>query len=207
MLLRMTRRHMAHIRRTGLGEKAGTVLVDWLNHTGSYRRKKRTPAHRRIERLLDSIHFLMSGLWNHGPSQLTHASDEVVFESVQKQLSRYRMYPQIDGRKTGNLGMRTVLVPSPSDEAKAVWIVTWLGDRALLWAVRRCRRCGRWFYARKPRHFFDTTNCRVAHAQSTPGFRRQRAERVRRKRLEERDKDGRFFGQFGRQQSKGKGRR
>lgn len=205
-MLRMTTKRMAQQKRTVPGEKAGIALVDWLNQAGSYRGKKRTSAHKRISKLLDNLRLLMHGVWHRGPSTLTGESDDALLDDVQKQLSRYRMYPQIDERKTGNLGMRTVWTPGPSEEAKAVWIITWLGDRALLWAVRRCRRCGQWFYARRPKHFFHSTNCRVAYAQSTPLFRRQRAERVRRRRLLEREQGERFFRQLGTHQSKGKGK-
>lgn len=200
----MTANRMAHSRRAVVGEQAGKTLVDWLNHTGDYRGTKHAAAHKRIEQLLDNLHFLMSGAWWNKAAAPDELDDEV-FDRVQKQLSRYHMYPQIDPRRTGSLGMRTVWTSGPGDEAKVVRIITWLGDRALLWAVRRCRRCGRWFYARKQKHFFDSTKCRVAHAQSTPQFRRQRAERVRRKREEERKQDETFI-LIGRQQPERRGK-
>src|SRR5215467_14487 len=103
------------------GANAGQVLIDWLNCEGDYRNRKRTPAHRRIELLLREWHSLVSR-----PESYWNEQEFDQLEALQRKFSRYQMTPQIDATRMGSLGMRFTWNPGPSDEAKAVLIITWL---------------------------------------------------------------------------------
>ena len=173
------------------GKKAGQVLVDWLNCEGSYGGTKGTSAHHRIESFLEEWRSLAS-------LPVTHWGEEEgqKFEELQRKLSRYRMSPQIDSNRMGSLGMRFTWNAGPSDEAKAVLVITWLGERGLLWRIRRCGHgdistllaklkplgiptvadrnkkpacCGKWFYARRrDQKFCGSPVCRQrAYASKT----------------------------------------
>ena len=138
-------------------------------------------------------------------------------EALQEEFSRFRMTPQIDTKRMGNLGMRFTWNPGPSDEAKAVLVITLLGERGLLWRVRRCAGgsveavlaelggktvCGRWFYARRQDERFCSLLCRqrsYARKTKTPAARSKRAAYMRSYRAIQHKKDERGFAQFGRQ--------
>src|SRR5215470_15475190 len=105
----MTSKRHLRARVRGSGIAAGSVLVDWLNCEGSYRGKKRTLAHRRIEEFLSEWHSLASVPKSHWQNE-----DWSRLSELQKRLSRYRMSPQIDEKRMGNSGMRFVWNPGPS---------------------------------------------------------------------------------------------
>jgi len=184
--------------RYAQGEAAGKLLADWLNGEGLYRRRhKRTPAHQRIESLIDQLHSLMRGGW-----RIWEQMDSALFAEVQRKLSRYRMSPQIDPGKAGSLGMRFVWNPGASDEAKAVRLIVWLGERALLWKVRRCLKCKRWFYSRRQDNRFHSLACRLGWHQSTPAVKAKRAAAARERRADDKREERRFVEHLGRQQPK-----
>lgn len=216
----MTTKRKLRAERHIWGANAGQVLIDWLNCEGDYRRRKRTLAHRRIERLLREWHSLASR-----PPSYWDEQEWDRMEALQRKFSRYQMTPQIDAKRMGSLGMRFTWNPGPSDEAKAVLVITLLGERGLLWRVRRCAGggveavlaeltgktlCGRWFYARRQDERFCSLGCRqrsYAHKTKTPAARSKRATYMRSYRSAQREKDERIFAQSGRQRPNRRGKR
>jgi hypothetical protein len=216
----MTTKRKLRVKRHIWGANAGQALTDWLNCEGDYRRRKRTPAHRRIEGLLREWHSLVSR-----PASYWNEQEFDQLEALQRKFSRYQMTPQIDEKRMGSLGMRFTWNPGSSDEAKAVLVITLLGERGLLWRVRRCAGggveavlaelggktlCGRWFYARRQDERFCSLRCRqrsYARKTKTPAGRSKRAAYMRSYRADLRDQDERGFAQFGRQRPNRRGKR
>ncbi len=212
----MTTKRKLRMERHTWGANAGQALIDWLNCGGDYRDRKRTLAHRRIEGLLREWHSLVSR-----PVSYWDEQEWDRLEALQREFSRYKMTPQIDTKRMGNLGMRFTWNPGPSDESRAVLVITLLGERGLLWRVRRCARggleavfaelagkpsgktvCGRWFYARRQDERFCSLLCRqrsYARKTKNPVARAKRAAYMQSYRATQREKDERVFAQFGRQ--------
>ena len=183
------------------------MLIDWLNCEGEYRNRKRGPAHHRIETFLNEWRYL----WHAGSHWGAEQWDS--FEEVQKKLSRYKMSPQIDKKRMDKRGMRIVWDAGPTEEAKVMQVITWLGERALLWRVKRCHYqsledliaesegkkpapvcCEKWFYARRTdQEYCGSPVCRqrvYASKKKSPEDKAKRAAYMRkyRKILRERDK-------------------
>jgi hypothetical protein len=203
----MTHKRSLRKRVHALGSEAGRALVEWLNREGSYRGTKRTAAHRRIEGLFDEWRFL-----TRLPVSYWGSEEWRRFNDLQRNLGHYRMSPQIDAKRMSGSGMRFVWNPGSSKEAKAVLIMTWLGERALLWRVRRCGHgtvstslrtlgglkpeCGKWFYARRKDQQFCSPACRrrsYAPKARTPEGRAKRAAYMRKRRAAQRESEDSFF--------------
>jgi hypothetical protein len=194
------------------GEKAGQVLVDWLNCEGTYKADKHGSARRRIEALLNEWRSIARV-----PGRYWSAEEWDKLSELQRKLSRYRMTPQIDSKRMDHRGMRFTWNPGPSDEAKVILVITWLGERALLWRVKRCGPndmsallatldgekpacCGKWFYSRrKDQKFCGSRLCRQRVYESkkkTPEHRAKRTKYMRAYRASQRARDEAFFVKF-----------
>lgn len=160
------------------GELDAERLVDWLNE------KQRTPAHRRIERLLGAIQAVLVEF----PSP---AKPTLKFNALQKELAHYRFHPRLAAwsrtSKHGKAHHRAQFGwHSMNPVGWAVLAIMELGREDLLWRVKRCVKlgCGRWFYARFTHQNFHSTECQQAHYKSSPEWREHRRQYARRYRRE-----------------------
>jgi hypothetical protein len=211
----MTAKRRLQRERLAQGASVGRRLMDWLNApSAALARNRATEDHRRITRLLDNL-ILLGGMGQFDLGGWEGALDSAAREHAisKNELDRYRQAIK-DIRKTLSLYQFHLVVesldPGRKGDVKFAWYtgrrdgprvmlaLMWLAERELLWRVRRCDKCRRWFYARRKDSRFDTLACRLAWHQSTPETRRKRAAAARERRARERERAERFASQLGR---------
>jgi hypothetical protein len=198
------------LQREYAGELLAKPLLVWLN------RRRRGPDHLRIERLLANLasirRFYGEGALNAGddasaaigpafegltwqirdlPAAVVSREFARARREARKELSHHRMWPDLDYftsptvRSKGsqlmfrwNCGNR--------EASEAVLQIGLLGQERLLWRVRQCVKCRRWFYARFKHQRFCSTPCQQSHYRESPEWRdgrRRYMQRYRRDNL------------------------
>jgi hypothetical protein len=200
------RSHM--LQREYAGERLSAPLLEWLNL------KRRTSAHRRIERLLVNLALVrrffgereqadtdkslparrpyLSGLsWS-----VTDFPDVMVSRQfahsraeARKELSRHRAWPDLGTvtNPTGHWkGSRLEFHWNCGNDpaSEAVLQIVLLGREGTLWRVRRCLKCGLWFYAKFHHQKFCRTACQQEHYKKSPEWREVRRKYMQRYRRE-----------------------
>jgi hypothetical protein len=200
------RRHV--LQREYAGELLSKPLLEWLN------RKRRKADRRRIERLLENLaavrRFYGEGTLTAAGNDLTATHPAFVGASwpirglpadvvspdfarglreAREELSRHHMWPDLDyitgtaaSSKGSKLNFRWNCGNKPASEA--VLQIVLLGQEGLLWRVRQCSRCHRWFFARFKHQNFCRTTCQQEHYKHSPEWRegrRKYMQRYRRK--------------------------
>jgi hypothetical protein len=109
--------------------------------------------------------------------------------SINRRLSRYRLYPEVwfgalDNPSSWQVSWR----PSrqqrgPSQvvdsESAAVGLLLNLARQGVVHRVRECLNCGRWFFARFEHSKFCQRKCQLKHYQSDPKWKTHRREWMR----------------------------
>jgi hypothetical protein len=184
--------HMLH--REYAGEQLANTLLNWLNS------RKRTVDHQRIVRLLMNLAVLRRAfgedetarIWNAGNSKLRGLTWSVrgssammgrefnrALRGARRELSRHRMWPDIyDITDRANSRARTkvdfIWNAGNSAASEAVLQIVLLGQEGLLWRVRQCLACERWFYARFSHQHYCGTRCQQGHYKRSPEWREHR---------------------------------
>jgi hypothetical protein len=192
----------SHVLREYAGEGEARELIVWLN------KRRQTAEHRRIVGLLHNLAVIRahSGEGSPDAGQDFMGLGSELFWSVpsvrvawpggaftrslreaQKELARYRMHPEVravsnppkvsEGSKV-QFGWNHGNSPA----AEAVLNIVALGAQGVLWRVRRCRKCQKWFYARFRHQNFCSARCQQTYFRSSPEWREHRREYMRRHR-------------------------
>jgi len=98
---------------------------------------------------------------------------------VRAELSRHRFWPDIEGlagRTSASQGGGMVFRwrAKAGNTADAVLQVVLLGQQRLLWRVRRCLNCQRWFFARFKHQRHCKMQCQQAYYRDDPQWRENR---------------------------------
>ena len=171
---------MSHTR-TYTGESEANALIEWLNQTPR--------GYRQVEQLLTELAQLGEALDALAAADLQsrrrRANPEALrtfkqsTRRVQRILDGYRFRPNV----MGGGGPQSICAFTWSGNRpgwEAVLRIMELGERGLLWRVRRCRQCGKWFYARLRHKHFCSVRCQQAHYKSSAEWREHRREYMQR---------------------------
>jgi hypothetical protein len=127
---------------------------------------------------------------------------------LQTLLLRYEWRPTVESRLYSSLGVRLLWDRTKAKDAAENRAVQFLLEQlsphdgpARILRFRKCRECERWFYALKDRQSYCSELCRKKYASHSPEFKAQRAEYMKRYRIEEAERDARA-----KQLAKGKGK-
>ena len=163
--------------RTYTGETDANALIKWLN--------QKPRGYRRIEQLLVELAHLGESLDALAAPDLQsrrRRSDPEVLKKferstrrVQRILNRYRFRPNVMGGG-GPQSICAFIWSGNRPGWEAVLRITKLGERRLLWRVRRCRQCDKWFYARLRHKTSCSVRCQQAHYKSSAEWREHRRE-------------------------------
>jgi hypothetical protein len=197
-----TRSHI--LQREYAGEQLSKPLLVWLN------RRRRGTDHPRIERLLANLasirRFYGERAFNAGndasttirpgfegltwsvmdlPATVVSREFARARREARKELSHHRMWPDLDyftspavRSKGGQLTFRWNYGNRKASEA--VLQIVLLGQERLLWRVRQCDKCGRWFYARFKHGRFCSTPCQQIYYRESPEWREGRRKYMQR---------------------------
>jgi hypothetical protein len=174
------------------GEQLSEPLLDWLN------RRKRTADHRRIERLLRNLFILRQGhgegdwsnswgarhprlrglTWPVVPSMMGKELRRVL-RAARKELARHRMWPDVESvsdpvSRSAGSKVDFIWNTSRKPAADAVLQIVLLGREGLLWRVRQCPGCQRWFFARFSHQNYCGMRCQQGHYKRSPEWREHR---------------------------------
>lgn len=177
---------------TFAGQQDGGELVQWLNNKeppriGADHNELRAEARtrKRISRLIQDLNTSAETFIREG------RPDTALSESIDSQLSRY------------TLKVKTVHVEDQGEYktfAEPKWMFGWyshagarvaemifrivrMGERGLLGRVRKCGRCGLWFYAKFNHQRFCGKTCQMLHYQTSEEWKRRRRERYQNRSL------------------------
>ena len=180
------------------GEEIGKTLVEWLQAPRSATRERITEI---IETYDEIIAIEERQRVRHGWSAETgygmpgvrflHAESEAISKlraTLTSQLRRYR--GQLALGTQGRTRLAFVVTAKINDEERdKISAVLALASQDLLRRVRRCQRCGSWFYARFAHARSCGVKCRVAYSQSKPEWKKRRNAQ-RRKNYQQKKKKG-----------------
>ena len=184
-------------QREYAGEHISQPLLDWLN------RLKRTAEHQRIERLLMNLSVLRrhhgEGAWSNSlrakypklrgltwpvvPSMMGREFNRAL-RAARKELSRHRMWPDVNSftdpvSESAGSKVDFIWNTENSPASDAVLQIVLLGREGLLWRVRQCPACQRWFYARFRHQNYCTMRCQQGHYKRSPEWREHRRKYMR----------------------------
>lgn len=177
---------------TFAGQQDGTELVQWLNNqepprTGAGRNELRAEARtrNRVSRLIQDLNTSAEIFIREG------RPDTTLNESIDRQLSRYRLKVKtvhvLDQGK-----YKTFAAPSwifgwyshaGARAAEMIFRIVRLGERGLLGRMRKCGRCGQWFYAKFNHQRFCGKTCQMLHYQTSEEWKMRRRERYQNRSL------------------------
>jgi hypothetical protein len=109
------------------------------------------------------------------------------------ELRRHHFYPDFVsvsvGRSARGGGQFTFMFQSvrPRPSTSAVLWIAQLGALGVLWRIRQCLRCKRWYYARFSHQHFCSQRCQQTHYKSSPEWQQHRRAYMR-------DYRARYFG-------------
>jgi hypothetical protein len=171
---------------TFAGQREGTDLARWLNgeepprigadvraHQGEARTRKR------IAQLVQDLNTSAEAYTKQG------RADPDLAARIDRELSRYALrvktvHVQDDGKYKTFAEPRWIFgwySNAGSRAAEMIFRMVRLGERGLLARVRRCTRCGRWFYAKFNHQRFCGKKCQLQHYQTSEEWKRRRRER------------------------------
>lgn len=182
------RGHHAQLR-TYTGEEECQALVDWLNRDGRKR------AGLRIQTWLSFLHVLSEAAPSLGGAPGILDLEKVIAalakgqggsrtESLRR-LLRSVGVPKVHVRvriKFEDVGGTRRVVPviaADTVEGEALLTVLRISQKGVLNRVRKCPRCGRWFFARFRHQRFCQLTCQQKHFRDSEAWKEHRREWMR----------------------------
>ncbi|HVN81558.1 MAG TPA: hypothetical protein VMW38_21395 [Terriglobia bacterium] len=190
---------LSHVSRTREypGEELAAPLLGFLN-------QRRPPEDRKqVERLLENLQTLRmivgerryrkgewGDSWGGRKSKFVgltwFAKDpflgkkfKTALRAVRKELSRHRMWPDLEmitSPRSSSSGSSIDFRwdTGGSRVSEAVLQIVLLGREGLLWRIRRCPECGRWFFAKFRHQEYWPPACQIRHYKTSPEWREKR---------------------------------
>jgi ribosomal protein S27AE len=175
--------------RTYTGEEECRALVDWLNRDGQ------TPAGLRIQTWLSFLHVLSEAAPSLGGAVGTLDLKEVIAalakdqggsraESLRRLLKspglpndHVRVKVKFEG--VGEARRIVPLIAADTAEGEALLTVLRISQKGVLDRVKKCPRCGKWFFARFSHQRFCRTKCQQEHFRKSAAWKAHRNQWMR----------------------------
>jgi hypothetical protein len=197
-----TKKRLSHVHaRTFWGEADASPLLDWLN-------RKNRPHGEPVERIV-----LMHKELRNAPvaflRYMKRSGD--VRDDIRKLVAktvrswRFAIVPVVGNTLEGSWSAdwRHSARVSP-DHALAFVKALHLANQQLLDRVRRCRECGKWFFARMIHKESCSTRCQQAYIRSSEDFKQKRREDMRRLRRAKKEQEAKWLASSKSKPRKGK---
>jgi ribosomal protein S27AE len=175
--------------RTYTGEEKCRGLVDWLNRDGQ------TPAGLRIQAWLSFLHVLSEAAPSLGGAVGTFDLKEVIAalakgqggpraESVRRLLKdpgfpRVHVHVKVKFEGVGESRRIVPLIVADTVEGEALLRVLRISQEGVLDRVKKCPRCGNWFFARFKHQRFCKRECQQKHFRESPAWKAHRNQWAR----------------------------
>lgn len=170
--------------RRSMGEYQAQDLIDRLNARPS------TEEAECVRRLLAVLRFL----WLAAGDNVLRQEWENRREEVRAELRQFKMHPELlcavmekssAKREPGKFRTKTAQFLWVDERGSTVVNdIVRLTENGLLWLIRKCEGCGKWFLARTRYQYGCSKKCRLR----SPGWKAMRAEYMRNYRRKERGK-------------------